>query len=225
MPWWSPISPGEVIKEVLERGPACISNLHREYKERMKKHRLRGMTYASFRTYVTRARIAGLVEPVGEEPMEIPPKMPNPLVGIRDTRVVTATRRLYALTDRGRAEVEMWRSVGTLKMFEIEEAPPEIEEAPPEIQERCDELARRITGWKRPRPADAERFLSGFVEETEKVGIEVTGIEEALDLLQEYRVLTREDFDTTDEFREARADAWQEFLDSLDEVELTPAYT
>ena len=127
MPWWSPISPGEVIKEVLERGPASISDLHFQYKERVRqvnqnrdrKRRLRGMTYESFRTFVTRARIAGLVEPVGEEPMKIPPKTPNPLVGIRDTRVVTATRRIYALTDRGRAKVDLWRDVGTLKMSEL----------------------------------------------------------------------------------------------------------
>ena len=124
MPWWSPISPGEVIKEVLERGPASISNLHREYKERIrllnqnreKRKPLRGMTYESFRTFVTRARIAGLVEPVGEEALLYPTRWPTPLVGIREGRVVTATRRIYALTDRGRAEVELWRDVGTLKL-------------------------------------------------------------------------------------------------------------
>lgn len=124
MPWWSPISPGEVIKEVLERGPASISDLHREYRERIRllnherdrKHRLRGMTYASFRTFLTRARIAGLVEPVGEEPLTFPTRWPTPLLGVRDTTVAPATRRIYSLTDRGRAEVELWRAVGTVRM-------------------------------------------------------------------------------------------------------------
>lgn len=100
---------------------------------------------------------------------------------------------------------------------------PEEEEVPEAVQERWNTLAERIRGWARPRATDAERLLKGFAEEMGKARIELTGLDEALDLLQEYRDLAREDFDTSEEYSEARTDAWQEFLDALDEVELAPA--
>lgn len=99
--------------------------------------------------------------------------------------------------------------------------PPEEEEEVPEaVQERWDTLAERIKGWARPRPADAERLLGNVSTEMEDAGIELEGLDDALGLLQEYRDTTREDFEDAEEFREARADAWQEFLNALDEVEL-----
>lgn len=99
--------------------------------------------------------------------------------------------------------------------------PPEVEEieeeVPVEVQERWDALLERIRGWKTPNPANAERLLKSFVEEA---GVESTVLDDALDRLTEYREAARGDFESAEEYREAREDLWQEFLDALDEVEL-----
>ena len=101
--------------------------------------------------------------------------------------------------------------------------PPEIpeeepEEVPEAVQERWDTLVDGLKRWTTIRPADAERILRRFAE---KEG--VAPMDDALDRLQEYRDITRQDYETAEEYRDARGDAWQEFLDALDEVELEVA--
>ena len=43
-------------------------------------------------------------------------------------------------------------------------------------------------------------------------------VEEAREKLQEYKDTDRADFESAEEYSEARADAWQEFVDSIDTI-------
>ena len=43
-------------------------------------------------------------------------------------------------------------------------------------------------------------------------------VEEARNQLQEYKEIARSDFESAEEYSEARADAWQEFVDSIDTI-------
>jgi hypothetical protein len=108
--------PGFFIKySLIEEGPLNPSELHRRYKdkikeangEREKKHRIRGMTYHSFIRYLEIARDLDLVEKHHEEPLE-----DSKLLGIRDTKVVPASRVYYTITPKGIDEELAW---GNLK--------------------------------------------------------------------------------------------------------------
>lgn len=123
MPFWSPIRPGIFIRDELLTHEAAASELHRAYMDKFKYEinptRPRGkkyhpMTYNSFRTYVTRAVYAGLIEAVREEPLEYPRS--DALVGIRDGEVVPQTLKVYALTEAGRSAPEgVWEQLGVVR--------------------------------------------------------------------------------------------------------------
>lgn len=104
---------GELVyRSAVDR--ASITDLHRTYKDTVRRTEApavggalpRTMTYHSFVVLVRFAVYLGLLEATGEEePMD--PTVPE-LVGIRSGEVVTATRVLYRLTAKGRAEDDAW---------------------------------------------------------------------------------------------------------------------
>jgi len=117
MAWWSETRPGLVIHDVLaEKGQASVAEMHREYKrlqkqehERYKGKRHRLMSYESFRTFVTMARLLGLVQRIGEKPIS---EKHESLIRVEDGRIATAKQVLYALTPKGRrTSLETWRNV------------------------------------------------------------------------------------------------------------------
>lgn len=123
------VRPGYVIRDVLSgeipvvdanhnesvTDRAAVNDLHRTYKAlfqrevngvRLKRDRVRPMTYWSFSSYLVKARILGLVEQVGTEPSA------TDLLTIRDGQVAKATRNLYALTEAGKsASDEVWGDI------------------------------------------------------------------------------------------------------------------
>lgn len=209
-------------------------------------YKLTKMRYHSFVTYFRLLKALGWVEETGEtEPSAIqeyyPPAPPrvfyrltragrvvgipmlsDPIVTLygygREKRSPRERKYMRPPAPRGyarRRAQELGRGISPAPPPPSPpEAPGEVE-VPEAVQKRWDTLLERIRGWPTPRPADAERLLRRFVEETG-----VAPLDNALDRLQEYRDITRAEFETTEEYREARAEAWQEFLDALDEVEL-----
>jgi hypothetical protein len=123
---------------------------------------------------------------------------------------------------------------GLLQAQPVEEEPEEEEEEagpPPEViaelTERWASVIDRITGWSRPNSTNAENLLDRLVQEMTDAHPEVEeeDLNETIypvrELLQAYVDLTRGDFDDAESYSEARADAWQEFLDSFAEVDFS----
>jgi len=71
----------------------------------------------------------------------------------------------------------------------------------------------RIREYKRPSSTNALKLLECL--DTDKLD----GLEDALGLLDEYTNIERGDYDDAEAYAEARADAWQEFIDALDEIQ------
>lgn len=114
---------GQVIKEYLEvHGVASIADLHHAYRVEidraneqrgtLRKDKLRSMTYESFRTIITRAKKAGLLENFGSGDIvrPYPGSDQAPFLGIRDGQVVTQRYALLQLTEKGRQATEEWDS-------------------------------------------------------------------------------------------------------------------
>lgn len=121
MAWWTPVRPGRVVKNLFMSVPPgtaySISQLHRVYKGTItswneeqgrisQTTKFRGMSYNSFRTYITRWIQLGLLEVVGHEPLSL--RESSGLVGIRDGQVVEQTMTMLAITDKGRTEEDAW---------------------------------------------------------------------------------------------------------------------
>ena len=116
----SPIRPGPIIKDSLERrGEASINELHNDYKDEVRQHnadqppakKRQPMAYLSFVRYVQAYRAKGFVRTDRYEPMLLPPADPNPLVGVEDGlagRVVVARRAIIVLTAQGEAATNEW---------------------------------------------------------------------------------------------------------------------
>jgi len=108
------IRPGPVIKSfLLANGKASQADLHRAYTDQIfaeniqrkinKEKPLSKMTYDSFRTLITRARLSGLLEVVGEEEL-----YGSPLIGVKDNKIIPARSVILALTATGESEVGAW---------------------------------------------------------------------------------------------------------------------
>ena len=91
-------------------------------------------------------------------------------------------------------------------------------------------VADRITGYSRPNSTNAERLLDRFVQEMSDLPLAPLGVTEdnlnavidpVRDMLRTYQEIERSDYDSSEEYQEARADAWQEFLDSFGEVDFS----
>ncbi len=86
------------------------------------------------------------------------------------------------------------------------------------INERITEIEQKWEKAKTRNSALARKDLSGLRDK----GVDVTEVESALD---EYTSIDRADFDSAEDFGEARTDAWDEFVDSLgniEKLEVTP---
>ncbi|MDP2660670.1 MAG: hypothetical protein Q8R28_08070 [Dehalococcoidia bacterium] len=82
----------------------------------------------------------------------------------------------------------------------------------------------RITGYARPNSSTAEKALDKFVADAVEKGATEDDLDDALSdvrsALEEYRDMDRGDYDSADEFSEARAAAWEAFTDALNDVDL-----
>jgi hypothetical protein len=82
-------------------------------------------------------------------------------------------------------------------------------------------LVDRISAWAKPNSTNAANLLDRFVPEMAEAHPEVrendleSAIEPVREGLQAYQEIERSDFDSVEEYQEARADAWQEFVDAL----------
>jgi hypothetical protein len=109
-----PLKTGELVHE------ASITDIHNSYQEqidrenqlRRKERRLRGMNVYSFTTLFKFARYLGLVEHVRDEPRREPSygnlhRVENG-TGLH---IVPGTRRIFRLTEKGRADDESWNDL------------------------------------------------------------------------------------------------------------------
>jgi len=112
------VSPGQVIKEtILANGPSRASDCHAAYKTRIRELNLdrdrsvfhRGMTFHSFRSFISRALKAGLIEIVDTAPVVTTGN--QGLQDIRKKAVVEGYANLYDLTDAGREEEVGWTNL------------------------------------------------------------------------------------------------------------------
>ena len=74
----------------------------------------------------------------------------------------------------------------------------------------------RIQSYKRPNSVNARNLLEQFDTE------EYDGLIDSLELLDEYESMDRNDYDSQEEYSEERSDAWDNFTESLDSIELIP---
>ena len=111
--------PGHIIKDVLSRKASCCTDIHNEYKARLKeenenrkslgKRPLHGMTVNSFVRLMAFARLLGLIEFDHEEPFRGhggPLYRTDKADGVITAKIVN--RRLYKLTSKGHEEVTDW---------------------------------------------------------------------------------------------------------------------
>lgn len=77
-------------------------------------------------------------------------------------------------------------------------------------------VVKRIQEYQKPNAKNARRLLEALDVEG------YDGLESALDLLEVYEDLEREDFADAEEYRTARQDAWDEFVAVLAEIEPLP---
>lgn len=109
-----PIRPGLIIRDELAKGSKGISEIHRVYKKKIEElnstrdraNRIRGCSYWSFATLCRFARELGLIEEVGESPIDS--RYSEGLLTIRGRKVVPATRVIYRLTAAGESEDGAW---------------------------------------------------------------------------------------------------------------------
>ena len=107
------------------------------------------------------------------------------------------------------------------KEEEEEEAGPSPETIA-NLTARWSTLTDRITGWSRPNSSNAENLLDRFVQEMAEAHPEIqendldSAIDEARELLRSYQEIERSNYESSEEYQEARSDAWQEFVDGLD---------
>lgn len=91
-----------------------------------------------------------------------------------------------------------------------------------QLTERWLAVVDRVSGWQKPNSGNATKLMDKFVEEI--AGDDTLGVSEddldglisdAREKLQEYQDLDRADYDDNESYSEGRAEAWQEFVDSL----------
>jgi len=109
-----PLRTGELVSE------ASITDIHNSYKElvnrenelREKRYHIKGMNILSFTTLFKFARYLGLVEHVRSEPRHKPASGSLHRVenGTR-LHIVNGTRRIFRLTEKGRADDESWNNL------------------------------------------------------------------------------------------------------------------
>jgi hypothetical protein len=73
-------------------------------------------------------------------------------------------------------------------------------------------LRDKVNGWARPNSKNAAKI----VETLEDSGFDMS---EVTDLLDEYANMERTDYSDAEEYRDAREDAWNAFVDALNDIE------
>jgi len=110
----TPLRSGQYVTE------ASITDLHNAYKEQLRQYnslreksrQLRGMSVHSFMTLFKFARILGLVEHVRDETRNEP--IYGNLYRVENgngLRIVTNSRKIYRLSDKGRQDTESWSNL------------------------------------------------------------------------------------------------------------------
>ena len=102
-------------------------------------------------------------------------------------------------------------------MDEKVEVGPEPEPAMPEvlaIRARIGEIHTKLSDAKVFNPVHAEKYL----RELEQAGVE---IDDALELLQEYRDIVRKDYEDAEEYQGARTEAKEAFLDAVSGLDVS----
>lgn len=95
------------------------------------------------------------------------------------------------------------------------------------ITERWQAAIGRIAGWERPNSTNATNLLDRFVQEVTEAHPEIreddvdSVVDDVRQLLEEYQTTERSDFDTSEDYQEARAEAWQGFVDELGDVDFS----
>ena len=96
-----------------------------------------------------------------------------------------------------------------------------------DLTARWSTLTDRITGYRRPNSTAAANLLDSFVQEMVEAHpeIEENDLDEAISevrtLLEAYQEIERSEYESSEDYQEARADAWQEFVDGLGEVDFS----
>ncbi len=134
----------------------------------------------------------------------------------RDARIYGANRmskpelvnRLaeWRMKDSGSLVDEAVEAAPTPKAAPVEPSPTSAPEVDPVLAKEKD----RISKLKNPNDESAQKALAKLEDKYD------TG--EAEDLLSDFTGLERDDFDTAAEFREARKDAWDEFVEAFQRI-------
>ena len=97
--------------------------------------------------------------------------------------------------------------------------------APPpdasELARRWSAVVDTINSFERMEGVRAERLLEQFERDFLPLDRHSLGLAEVFELLEEFRVVTRGDFDDQEAFQEAREEAWEEFKNAVQEVDIS----
>lgn len=171
-----------------------------------------GARYHSFAMYFSTLIKLGWVEPTGEEEPSL----------LQDRNPNAPSRRYYHLTGEGRgAPDEAWANpykwrYPVLGMTEAREE--EIEPAKVQDMEMINQgiLDTVVEKW---REATTKR-VSSVVKDLDNLEGQGFDISEARDALEEFQAITRSDYDSAEEYREARDESWDSFLEALESAVL-----
>lgn len=82
------------------------------------------------------------------------------------------------------------------------------------IVAQIEAVVAKISGYKRPNSKLALQLLESLDQDY------VLSVDASIELLEEYRDISVEDYDNAEEFSDARHEAWTAFVDSLDDIEV-----
>ena len=104
---------------------------------------------------------------------------------------------------------------------------PRIAETIAALTARWSTLTDRIASWSRPNSTNAENLLDRFVQEMVEMHPDVreddldSALDQVRELLRAYQEIERSDYESSEEYQEARAEAWQEFVDEFANVDFS----
>lgn len=182
--------------------------------------KLSRMTYASFVVYFRNLKHLGWVEPTGQtEPSAIQDIYTQ---SGRPAPVDAYPRIFYRITPEGRSAPEDAVSDPLQAIYQYEAdqrssrvplpSVPRVSEAHTPLPGVVTAAVQRLRG-QQPNAGTAQRVLDGL----ERQGVDVSDAKDALD---EYTSIERNDYqrgaEGTEEYRQARKDAWDAFLEALE---------
>ncbi len=85
--------------------------------------------------------------------------------------------------------------------------------SPQTIEQAMFNVVEKIKTYQKPNSKNALRLLEAFDVDC------FDGLDLAIELCEEYRDIDRADFDDTESYQEAKSDAWEVFIESLDDIE------